>query len=187
MEYAKKVPSEGEHPIYLYTSDNTCAQVISHDEAEGSQGWSEPRDESALSSTSDEQLPEPRPAVDEIGCSPDTKPPVVSKYKEINNRAVRQTRHLLGSDLVHSVQNPSNGARDQSDEGPESFEMSESGSNSISSSSSDDSDLDGNPQVGLVGQQFQEGDGPIPDFDEDSDLDAIVTRQTIILYYREDI
>lgn len=185
MEYTKKVPSEGELPIYLYASDNGSAKVVPHDEAEGSQDWSEPRDESALSSTSDEQLPEPRPGGDEIGSSPYAKLPVVLKYKEIDNRAVRRTRNLLGNDLVSSVQNSSNGARDQSDEGPESFEMSGSGSNSIPSSGSDDSDLDGNLQVGLVGQQFQEGDGPIPDFVEDSDLDAIVTRQTIILYYRE--
>ncbi|KAE9363830.1 hypothetical protein N431DRAFT_390007 [Stipitochalara longipes BDJ] len=174
MEPIKKVLSGGEHPIYLYGSDDGSAKVIVHDEAEESQAWSEPHDELALSSTSDEQVLDPRPSGEEIGAPPQRKLIVALRQKEIrvNNRAVRRTRHLLGSDLASNAASSSNGARDQSDEGLDSFEQSGSESESTPSSASDDLGL-GDHQVGLTGQQFQDGNEPIPDFNDDSDLDAV--------------
>jgi hypothetical protein len=109
------------------------------------------------------------------------------KDEEINTGAVRRTRNLLSNDPVSNAQNSRYGANDESDEVPESLQQSGSESDSIPSSGSDDSELDGDLQVGLVGQQFQDDVGPIPDFDEDSDLDVIVSRHTIILYYRQSI
>ena len=182
MERIKEVLSEGEHPIYLYGSDDGSTRAIRLNEAEGSQDGSETHEESALSATSDEQLPDSPPRGGEIGASPDSK---LLVYNEIRakNRAVNRTRNLLVNDLVSSAPSSSNGARDHSDEGPDSSQQSGSDSDSISSTSSDNSDLDGNLQAG-VGDQFQDGDSPIPYFIEDSDLDEIV-RQTLILYRRQ--
>jgi len=124
MERIKKVLSKGDHPIYLYGSDNGSAREIAQDEADESQGWSEPHDESILSSTSDEQLLEARSGGGGIGASPGRKLVVASRSKEmrVSNRAVRRTRNLLGSDLAINAESSSNGASDQSDEGLDSFE-----------------------------------------------------------------
>lgn len=184
MAHAWKVESEGHLPACLCTSDSGSAKLIPPGEAEGSQDWSEHRDESALPSTSDGQHLEPQSGGGKIGRSPEVKLPVALECREMDNGAVRETRNLLGNDLASSTPNSSSGTRDQTDDSPESLE--EWGSDSSLSDISDDSDLN-RLQVDAVGGQFQEGDGPILGLDEDSGLDATVTRQTIILYYGADI
>jgi alkanesulfonate monooxygenase SsuD/methylene tetrahydromethanopterin reductase-like flavin-dependent oxidoreductase (luciferase family) len=181
MEPIKKVLSGGEHPIYLqYGSDDGSAEVAAHDEAEGSQGWSEPHDGLALSSASDEQDLATGSSGKDIGASPRRKLVVALKYKQVraNNRAVRRARNLLGSDLA------SRGARDRRNGSLESFENFGTDSESIASTSSEDPGLDGDLQVGQAGQQFQDGNEPIPDFNDDSDLDAIVSTDVFMASHR---
>jgi len=177
MEPIKKIISGGDHPIYLeqYGSDNVSAKGAAHDDAEGSQSWSESHDESAMSSASDE--PAPGSSGEELAASPRRKLIVALKYKEIrqNNRAVRRARNLLGSELASNDASSSNGSRKRNEEGLDYFEQSDTESDSIASNSSDDSGPTADPQVRVVGQQFQDGNEPIPDFNDDSDLDAIVS------------
>ena len=177
MEHRKKVLSEGEHPIYLHEIDDSSVKLITPIEAE-IQDLSEPRDESVLSSTSDERLPHPQPGVGEIGSS-DRELSATLRLKEINSTAARRQNHNLGDDLVSSEQTSSNAVRDQSDEVTESSEQSSEECDSDLSYGGDESDLDGDVQIGLVGQQFQDGDDTIPDLMQDSVLNASVSRHII--------
>jgi hypothetical protein len=178
MEHRKKVLSEGEHPIYLHEIDDSSIKLITPSEAE-IQDLSEPLDESVLSSTSDERLPHPQPCVGEIGSSPDRKLSATLRLKEISNTAARRRNRNHGDDLVSNGQTSSNGVQDQSDEVTESSEQSSEEYDLDLSYGTDESDLDGDVQIGLVGQQFQNGDETIPDLMQDSVLNAAVSRHII--------
>jgi hypothetical protein len=186
MEHAKKVLSEEEHPIFLQEGR---VKLIVPDDAEGSQAWSEPHDESVLSSTTDGQVPDPRPSEEEFGSSPDSRLSVALGYMEINSRAVGQNRNL-GDELVGNAQTSRNEAHDQSVEGPETFEKSGPEYDPSPSSSSDDWESDGDRQqrpaeYGQAGQHFQNGDGLVgPMVIDDSDLDAVVSGDIIGLCCR---
>ena len=158
-----KVLSGGDHPIYLVgcgSDDEGSAKVVAHDEADGSQEWSESHDDSALSSVSDDQALSSRSDEEGLGASPP------GKQLRANNRLFRRTQKLLGSELA------SKEAHSQRNACFQSLEQSESDSDSVTSSSGDDSGLERNLEVG---QQFQDGNGPIPGFIDDSDLDAVVS------------
>jgi hypothetical protein len=189
MEHAKKVPFGGEHPIFLHEIDEGSDKLIVSDDAEGSQAWSEPPDESVLSSTTNWQVPDPRPGEEEFGSSSDSRLSVESRYMEKNSRAVGQNRNF-GDELVGSAQTSSNEARDQSDKSSESFEKSGPEYDLIPSSSSDDSESDGDirqrpAEYGQAGQHFQDGDGLVgPMVIDDSDLDPVVSGDIIELCCR---
>ena len=177
MAPLKKIISEGDHPIYLeqYVSDDGSAEVVAHEEAEGSQSWSESHDDLAMSSASDEQGL--GSSGEEFGGSPRKKLIVTLRSKKIHpdSPAVRRARNFLGSDLPSNAASSSHGSRNREEEGLDSREQSDTESDSVGSYSSDNSRPDGDPQVGVVGQQFQDGNEPIPDFNDDSDLDAVVS------------
>lgn len=177
MEHTPGVLSEGEFPTFSLNIEDVSAKSIVQDKIAESQDWSGPHDESALSATSDEQFSDTRPWGDEIRPSPRQKKLVVLRYKkkQVNSRAVRRARNLLGSELVSNATTSSHGTRESVD-GPDTSEQSGSDSESESSGASNDSELDENLQVGLAGKQFPDGDSPKPDFIEDADLDITVRR-----------
>ena len=179
MEPVKKIISGGDQsiPIYLeqYGSGNGSADEVGHEEAEGSQqSWSESHDDLAMSSVSDEQAL--GSSDEELSASPRKQLIVRLRCKEIRppSPAVRHTRRFLGSDLASNAGSSSNGSRNDEDKGVESFDNSDTESNSFPPDSTHDS-VPGDPQAGVVGQQFQDGNEPMPDSIQDPELDALVS------------
>jgi hypothetical protein len=188
MEPMKKIISGGEHPIPIYVeqygSGNGSADEVCHEEADGSQSWSESHDDLAMSSASDEQAL--GSSGEEFGASPRKQLIVKLRCKEIrsNSPAVRRARNFLGGDLASNAASSSNGSRNHEDKGVESLDNSDTESNSFPSDSTHDSEQGGDPQAGVVGQQFQDGNEPMPDSIEDPELDAVVSLWIIIWKYQ---